>query len=323
VAKRRFRADPDAEKAPEDLSPEERRVRRREERSRSSRGKRPKEERTGWRRGLVPGAVAVTIVAVILVLWFGVGLLFPHPCLAFTSIPNTSGTPNFPLSNTTDFTSTWCPVASPLFSIHPELQISVNAQTVGLPPSIGRDTNFTNYECVLPIHTEPRVSGGVFNVTSPWPYDYTLGDFFSVWQSSYVSAFVNASYSTRTIDYSSTQFLGLTVNSGHTLRLFVDGQLSSAGPSLVLNSLNYEAGSSPSCIDAVYGSGHVIALVYQTVGSGAVVGHSEHPLLWTALAPALPPTYDDPLAAPIWAGTVTVAPGAIGPPTWLVLRSAP
>jgi hypothetical protein len=323
VAKRRFRSDPDAEAAPEDLSPEQRRVRRRDEKTRASRGKRPKEERTGWRRGIMPGIVAAVILAVVLVLWFGVGLLFPHPCLAFQTIPTESGIPDFPASNTTNFGQTWCPSATALFSIHPELQISVNGQSVGLPTSIGRSLNFTNYECDLPIHTEPGVSGGLFNVTSPWPYDYTLGDFFSVWQSSYVSAFVNSTYSTRTIDYTSTQLLGLSTDSSHTLRLFVDNEPNSAGPSLVLNGLNNQAGSNPSCIDAVYGSGHVIALVYQTIGNGAVVSEPMHPTLSTALPHALPPTFGDPFFVPIGAGTVATGHEPAGPPTWLVLRLAP
>jgi hypothetical protein len=320
VAKRRFRSDPDAEKAPEDLSPEERRVRRREERTRSARGKHQKAERTGWRRGIVPGIVAAVIVAVVLFLYLGVGVLFPHPCLAFQTIPESSGIPDFPASNTTNFGQTWCPVATTLFSIHPELQISINGQSVGLPPSIGRSLNFSQYECDLPIHTEPGVSGGVFNVTSPWPYDYTLGDFFSVWQESYVSAYVNSTYSSTTIDYTSTQLLGLSADSSHTLRLFVDNQLSSAGPSLVLNGLNQVSGSSPSCIDAVYGSGHVIALVYQTVpGAAAIVDHAPAGV-GTAGAPSLPPVFGSALFVPADAGTVEQSHGPPGPPMWLAIR---
>ena len=320
MAKRRFRSDPDADKAPEDLSPEERRVRRREEHTRAARGKHPKVERTGWRRGIMPGVVAVVIVAVVLFLYFGVGVLFPHPCLAFQPIPQSSGIPDFPTSNTTNFGQTWCPVATTLFSIHPELAISINSASVGLPPSIGRSLNFTQYECDLPIHTEAGVSGGVFNLTSPWPYDYTLGDFFSVWQESYTSAYVNATYSTTTIDYTSSQLLGLPTDSTHTLRLFVDNQLSAAGPSLVLNGLNHVSGSSPSCIDAVYGSGHVIALVYQTVHAAGVVPTPGHGSGATALAPALPPVFGAPLFVPANAGTVEQVHGPAGPPVWLVLR---
>jgi hypothetical protein len=323
VAKRRFRSDSDAESAPEDLSPEERRARRREERSRGAKSKRPKAERTGWRRGLVPGAVAVVIVAVVLFLWLGVGVLFPHPCIAFQSIPETSGIPDFPASNTTNFGQTWCPQATTLFSVHPELQVSINGQSVGLPPSIGRSQNFTNYECDLPLHTEPGVSGGLFNVTSPWPYDYTLGDFFSVWQESYVSAFINSTYSTTTIDYTSSQLLGLSADSTHTIRLFVDNQLSSSGPSLVLNGLNNGPGSDPSCVDAVYGSGHVIALVYQTLGGGSVVVGHPFATLATAAPPALAPVYGAPLFVPLGTGIVVQTHGPAGPPTWLVIRVTP
>jgi hypothetical protein len=320
VAKRRFRSDPDADKAPEDLSPEERRVRRRDERSRAARGKHQKVERTGWRRGIMPGVVAVVIVAVVLFLYFGVGVLFPHPCLAFQTIPTSSGIPDYPASNTTNFGQTWCPIATTLFSVHPQLAISINGQGVGLPPSIGRSQNFTHYECDLPIHTEPGVSGGVFNVTSPWPYEYTLGDFFSVWQESYVSAYVNATYHTTTIDYTSSQLLGLPTDATHTLKLFVDNQPSSAGPSLVLNGLDHSGGASPSCLSAVYGSNHVIALVYQTGGAGAVVGAPVHSTLATAPPQALPPVFGSALFVPVNAGTIEQSHGPAGPPTWLAIR---
>ncbi|MCI4360647.1 MAG: hypothetical protein L3J91_03005, partial [Thermoplasmata archaeon] len=310
MAKRRFRSGPDADKAPEELSPEERRDRRRDDRARAARGKRPKEPRTGWRRGIVPVAVVSVLVAVILILWFGVGLLFPHPCLNFQPIPQTSGPPNFPTSNTTDFTGTWCPQAATLFSIHPDLSISINGHSVGLPPSIGRSLNYTHYECDLPIHTEPGVAGGVFNVSSPWAYSYNLSNFFTVWQESYVSAFVNSTYSSRTIDYTSTQLLGLSVDASHTLRLFVDNQVSSAGPGLVLNSLNNQGGSTPSCIDSIYGGGHTIALVYSTVGAGAVVpGHAP---IATTLAPALPAVYGSPMYVPLTEGTPVEHPGVEG-----------
>lgn len=298
MAKRRFRAGSGEDRAPEELTPEERRARRREELSRSARGKKPRAERTGWRRALVPSAVAAVIVVVILFLWFGVGLLFPHPCLSFGPIPQSSGIPAFPNATTTDFSGTWCPAAAPLYSIHPQLSININGGSVALPPAIGRSTNFSNYECDLPLHTEPGTGGGVFNVTSPWAYDYTLGDFFSVWQSSYVSAHVNATYNTRTIDYTASQLLGLPADASHTLTLFVDGKPSSAGPSLTLTSLNYGAGASPSCLESIYGSGHTIALVYQNVpktpalaphGPGLVEWHGSLPLR-SALAPVqLPP----------------------------------
>ena len=317
MAKRRFRADSGEDKAPESLTPEERRARRREERGRSSRAKKPKEPRTGWRRAVVPSIVVATIIVVVLVVFFGVGNFFTQPCLALKSIPESSGIPNFPASNTTDFTGTWCPVATTLFSVHPKLQISINGQSVGLPPSIGRSQNFTNYECVLPLHTEPGVSGGVFNVTDPWGYEYTLGDFFSVWQSSYVSAFVNSSYSTRTIDYTSSSLLGLPADASHRLTLFVDNQVSSDGPNLILDTLDNQGGSNPSCIDSIHGTGHVIALVYSTIATHAfgpsapVGGHA------TALAPSLAPTVFDPTHAPLGGGD---APS--GPPAWLVLRVA-
>lgn len=298
MAKRRFRPGEEESKPPERLSPEERRTRRRAERARSGKSSKPRIDRTGWRRGIVPGVVVTAAVVIIVFLVLESGHLFQPPCLALQSIPEDSGIPAFPPGNTTDFSQTWCPNDALVLQVSPYLQININGHTASLPPSIGRNTNFTAYECDLPIRTNVPASGvpnGVIDIASPWPYQYTLGDFFSVWQDSYKSAYINATYSTTTIDYTPTDLLGLPIDATHTLTMFVDNQPSTQGPNLDLDQYDYSGGPYPSCMSSVYGSGHTILLQYKAGGIGAVTPMGlQAPALQTSPggAGSLPGLYD-------------------------------
>jgi hypothetical protein len=294
VAKRRFAQKPE-DKPLADLTPEERRAARKAERQREGRSKKPHLPRSGWRRAIAPLALVAVIAVVVVVLYFQ---FIAVPCLQLQPIPTQSGTPALPATNTTDFSQTWCPSAAHVLNVYPKLTITINGQNVGLPPSIGRSTNFTNYECDLPIVTHPSSSGlptGTIAIESPWPYIYTLGEFFSVWQDTYVSAFVNSTYSARTIDYTPSQLLGLPADATHSITLFVDGQKSSDGPSLNLDQLSGSPSPTPSCLGKLYGTGHTIALVYQTGAAAAIVHGISAPTLSSALAPPLSPTFDAPM----------------------------
>lgn len=323
MAKRRFTNQAEG-RSPEQLSPEERRAARKADRLRGDRAKKPKGPRTGWRRATIPGVVVIAIVAIVLL------LVYPSltpPCFALEAIPSQSGVPLLPPSNTTDFSQTWCPNANHVLNVYPILTISINGQGVQLPPSIGRSANYTHYECDLPIVTHPASSGlpsGTIAIESPWPYVYSLGDFFSVWQDTYVSAFVNSTYSSRNIDYTPTQILGLSADSTHTLTLFVDNQPSSDGPSLNLDVLSGSASPTPSCMSKLYGTGHKIAIVYQTVHPGASVPGLRGPTPLTGASADLPTSFDAPTpkVIPIAYGPVDLAHFRGASLEWLVLRPA-
>jgi hypothetical protein len=328
VAKRRFQSR-DLDRAPEDLTPEERRGRRREDRLREGRGKKPKTPSQGWRRGIIPGVAVAVVLVVVLLVYFGVGTLFQRPCVNFGPIPAQSGVPAFPTSNTTDFSVTWCPNAAPVFQTYPFLAVIVNGQTVALPSSIGVSSNFTSYVCTLPVHTRTPSSGypsGTISIESAWQYQYTLGDFFSIWQDSYVSAYINASYSTRTIDYTSTQLLGLPADATHSLTLFVDNVPRSEGPGLVLNTLDGHAGTSPSCLGNIYGTGHTIEIVYKANSASALGAGLYGPILATAAsgASALGGTFDSPMPRVTSAlgSMATLAEMKVASLAWLGLRAA-
>jgi hypothetical protein len=103
--------------------------------------------------------------------------------------------------------------------------------------------------------------------------------------------------------------------------LYVDGQPSSAGPSLELNTLDNGPNTYPSCLGEVYGTGHTIALVYGPRGVTALTPSERTPLLATGMADPLLPllTGDGPLPH-VGAATVVSVQGlgATGL-TWLVL----
>ena len=326
MAKRRLRS---ADERPADeLTPEERRERRREERRKDGKGKRPKTPATGWRRAVVPIIAVGAILAVAILVLYGTNVLFPAPCLQFQPIPSGSGTPAFPAANTTasGFATSWCPGDAPVFQTYPRLTIVVGGSAVAIPTSIGISSNFSSYTCTLPIHTQVPTSAlpsGTISIESAWPYEYTLGEFFQVWQGSYVSAYVNSSYSTRTIDYTSTSLLGLPADSTHSLTLFVDNQPSSEGPNLVLNTLDGSGSTYPSCLSKNFGTGHTIELVYHSTSTTAIEGGIRGAALSTAglpladgapLGAAMPRVVLTPVVA------LTLAHQAMSGLTWLGMR---
>ncbi len=60
------------------------------------------------------------------------------------------------------------------FHIHPNLTIIINGEKQNIPPNIG-----VKVTCMNSIHTHE--GGGVIHVESPIEKDFTLGDFFAVW----------------------------------------------------------------------------------------------------------------------------------------------
>ncbi|MCI4335313.1 MAG: hypothetical protein L3K04_06805 [Thermoplasmata archaeon] len=276
MAKRRLQVQSSEEEPAEGRagSAEERRSqRKRDRRRREAQGKGSEIKGTSrLRRGLVLGIPAgVVVIAVVVLVFFNP---FRAPCLSFEGIPSQSGVPAYPSHNaSTDLTSSWCPPGvSTAESMTAFLQIEIQHQFVGLPSSIGRNSTYTYlgqpYNCNLPLNTQPpsppASPDGTINILSPWPYAYTLSDFFEVWSQSYSGVNVNTTDPNQPITYTSTDLLGFSADATHTITLFVDNQVSSSGPSLELNTLPYGTSSYPSCINAVYGSGHTVLLTYTT-----------------------------------------------------------
>lgn len=61
------------------------------------------------------------------------------------------------------------------YHIHPEIYININGKNESIPKDIGIKPG-----CMTSIHTHS--SDGIIHVESPVAKDFTLGDFFAVWQ---------------------------------------------------------------------------------------------------------------------------------------------
>jgi len=87
------------------------------------------------------------------------------------------------------------------FHIHPVLTIVVNGENVPVPPNIGiRQT------CMTVLHT--HTPDGVIHVESPEKRDFTLADFFAVWEQ----------------PFSKDEILTYKADATHRVRITVDGK---------------------------------------------------------------------------------------------------
>jgi len=160
--------------------------------------------------------------------------------------------------------------------IHPYVRIVVDGDAITIPAYVGiRDVGGT--ACFEPVHTHD--ASGILHIESVSPTQlFTLGDFFAIWRDTYRTAEVRNA--TVPVSYTVGDLLGRPIDAGHDVRLLVDGTLSRAGPTLVLNALDYctAAMTNPPCFPTAvadpyppflvqrYGTGHVIVLQYAARG---------------------------------------------------------
>ncbi|MBU2103678.1 hypothetical protein KKD81_02150 [Patescibacteria group bacterium] len=86
------------------------------------------------------------------------------------------------------------------FHVHPVLEIVVNGEKVAIPSNIG-----VNSTCMTVLHT--HTPDGVIHVESPEKRDFTLADFFAVWDQ----------------PFSAQEILTNTTDATHRIRVTVDG----------------------------------------------------------------------------------------------------
>lgn len=87
------------------------------------------------------------------------------------------------------------------FHIHPTLEIVANGENVPVPPNIG-----VQQTCMTALHT--HTPDGVIHVESPEKRDFTLADFFAVWDE----------------PFSQDEILGFKADATHRVRITVDGR---------------------------------------------------------------------------------------------------
>lgn len=204
--------------------------------------------------GIPVGAIASLVIILV---FFNP---FTPACIQLQPVPAGSGVPDFPLAGTTDFSQTWC-ASTVLYHVHVLLTIHVGNETVPLPVSLGINNSYPGgRSCVLPIHTHD--ASGTIHLESPWPYEYTLRDFFGVWAEAGYNVNVNSSFPNQPVNYTGASLFGLPMGSGHSLTLFVDGRPSSAGPGLDLTRLDNPPGPNPACLGEEFGTGHTVTIDY-------------------------------------------------------------
>jgi hypothetical protein len=159
--------------------------------------------------------------------------------------------------------------------VHPFLTIKINGNSVTIPAGIGiinpaNDGTYggepvfggTTGTCFEPVHTHD--DSGIIHIESPTNTNYTLGEFFTVWNLTYQYASVNGGH--EPIVFNSTDILGYRVNSSSdSLKLLVDGSTppasdfagSSSNPgNLILTRLDYCSvanGGVPPCQETANG----------------------------------------------------------------------
>ena|SRR3989338_876558 len=146
---------------------------------------------------------AKTVAVWILVIVIALGLLGSSGIIALFVPPPTLTTRELAFSCTTD--------AATQFHIHPSLSIVADGKKLEIPANVG-----VSPACLHPLHTHDNT--GEVHVESPEPRDFTLGDFFAVWEK----------------PLSRTQVLDYVATSTHEIVMTVDGQPNAEFENLVL-----------------------------------------------------------------------------------------
>lgn len=87
------------------------------------------------------------------------------------------------------------------YHVHPILKIFVNGEEQDIPADIGIDPT-----CMRSLHT--HTADGVIHIESPEPRDFTLADFFAVWQK----------------DFSSTTLMDNEADATHAITVTLNGE---------------------------------------------------------------------------------------------------
>jgi len=177
--------------------------------------------------------------------------------------------------------------------LHPWLRIVINGHNITIPAAIGiENPQFQSYQlpgtnvvdkvavsgsCFEPIHTHD--DSGIIHIESPSAStEYTLGDFFRVWQATYGTVTIDGS--AHPIVFNPTDILGFKADAAHKIVLLVDGRPSTEFSSLNLNQLDYCSASTngPPCAPTAvgepyyngetypFGTGHTIVIEYVSTG---------------------------------------------------------
>ncbi len=183
-------------------------------------------------KGKIPWSYVVPVLVILLVI---VGLIFIETRTTAADTTTATGTQAWPYA---------CLSGTSLFEhIHPWLRIWVDGANVTIPAAVGaQDPGYgggqvISSSCYMPMHTHD--SSGIIHIESTTNTNYTLANFFSIWNVSY--AWVSIFGQHHPIEFNSTDIFGLSTNSTYSLKILVDGNSipTSQFNSLALNALDY------------------------------------------------------------------------------------
>ncbi len=224
-------------------------------------GPEPRPKSGGIRQGLQSKRRKrrVTILGIALVVIIGTGAggyalynSIEHPSASFGAFP-------FPCSSST------------AMHIHPYLRIVIEGANITIPADVGMTGS-----CLEPMHTHD--ASGVIHLEAPdTSTNYTLGQFFDIWEATYGTVSINGT--NHPVIFNSTDILGYRADATHQVVLLVDGKGSIQYGSLVLNTLDYcsaattGAPCSPTAVGDPaygtqtypYGTGQTIVIEYTTI----------------------------------------------------------
>jgi len=207
--------------------------------------------RTLRRRNRHPVAIGVGATGVALL----IGLyLLVAPSLASTPVPCSSG-------------ESW-------IHVHPYLSISVEGTNVTVPTGVGF---LKSGSCLEEMHTHD--SSGIIHIElsqADANANYTLSDFFRVWNATYPTVKINGT--SHPVTFSNDEIFGYRADATHKVLVLVDGKVVSNGVKVPLEQLDYcdsANGGAPPCgatangnplwkgaYSYPYGTGHTIVIEY-------------------------------------------------------------
>ncbi|MCL5066949.1 MAG: hypothetical protein M1368_01170 [Thaumarchaeota archaeon] len=220
-------------------------------------------------KGRVPWSYISLVVVLVIVIGALVYVNFKSPVSTYTSID----TAQFPFP---------CLSSEQLaIHLHPWLRIIIDGKNVTIPTAVGianpviQNGIASSGSCFEPMHTHD--SSGIIHIESATDINYTLGDFFDIWNVTYGSVSFNGT--SHPVVFNSTDILGYKADAAHKVVLLVDGTPNQLYGSLVLNyydycnSTNSVTPTSPCYATAQgnpvfngqtspYGTGHTVVIEY-------------------------------------------------------------
>src|SRR5207245_10165469 len=149
------------------------------------------------------------------------------------------------------------------YHVHPYLRIVINGQNITIPAAIGIVNPQTQNgiaaggTCFEPMHTHD--ASGIIHIESPGNANYTLSNFFQVWNDTdHLGQHSMINGVSHPIVFNETDILGFKADGTHKIVLLVNGQVSSAYESLILDVLDYcsnSRGQIPPCYPTAGGAG--------------------------------------------------------------------